>query len=150
MAFLFLGLATLTGCQNENTSQLSESDCISLIKRITEMPIKDGIEVEGDYYLVLEMTDKKEVANCLLSQITNTDATNLITAGPGPKPQFTVGDTSVFMLARMYDIPFNLFINDDDWSHMGIFAYYEFVEQDGARLQIYDKIEPIIYARFAA
>lgn len=112
------------------------------------MPFKHGREVEGNYYLVAERAGDKDIANCLLSQITNTDPVDLKTIGPGPKPQFVVGDISVFMLTDMYDVPYTTFINADDWNHMGIHEYYKVAQQTGERQRIHDKIAPIVSAKF--
>ena len=145
-SFLFLTSAVITGCQSP--TKISDQDCISLIKGITETPFKPGMEVEGDYYTVFERAGEKEVADCLVSQVTNTEPVNYVSMSPGPHPQFVVGDISAFMLADMYDIPFTTFLNKDAWDRMGVHEYYRYAQTDGAREAIAQILRPIVKTKF--
>ena len=147
---LFIGLiltpAVLAGCQTEQA--LSDEDCVSLIKGIEETPLKSGIQVQGDYYSVFARAGEKQVAMCLVSQITNADPVDLIKTSPGPHPQFTVGDVSVFMLADMYQIPFTTFLSEEAWERSGVFEYYRYIETKDARETIAKTLTPIVESNF--
>ena len=136
----------MSGCQSD--VKISQQECVDIIKGITQMPMKMGVEVEGDFYSVFERSAEKDIADCLLSQITNTEAVDLKTPSPGPKPQFVVGDVSVFMLTRMYDIPFTTFLSRENWDRMGIYEYYRYIQLEGARETVSQTLKPIVEADF--
>ena len=83
-----------------------------------------------------------------MSQITNTDPVDFTSGSPGPHPQFTVGDISVFMLIDMYDIPYTTFLSEEDWNQSGVFAYYRYIETEGARETIAKTLTPIVESNF--
>jgi len=142
-------LSGVLSCQTQSPSKMTEFECVSLIKRVTEIPLKHGIEVSGSYYTIFKRSAEKPIADCFVSQITNIEAVMLKTASPGPKPQFVVGDISVFMLTDMYDISYTSFIAKEDWANMGIFEYYKFTEQQDGRQTIQDVFRSIIDTKFA-
>lgn len=137
----------LTAC--EQTASISQNECIALVEGITDIPFKRGMPAPGTYYQMLEKRDERAVAECLLSQITNRTPTDDPRKSiPGPVPQLSLGDVSVFMLTDMYDIPFTTFLSNERWEHMGVFEYYKFIQQKNAHEKIQAVLAPIVESKF--
>ena len=131
-----------TSCSSSN--KISEDDCISLIVGVSEIPLKNDFPANGNYYEFLDKTGDKHLTNCLLGQITNvTQVPDPRLSVPGRRSSVAIGDISIFMLSEMYDIPFTTFIDEAEWKHIGIYAYFKYMESDGAR----DKVAEIYRKR---
>jgi len=132
VAFFTLGLV---GCESD--TKISDIECTSLIVGISEMPLKNDLPANGNYYKILERSGDRDLTNCLLGEITNTtQMPDPRLSVPGRRTSVAVGDVSIFMLAEMYDIPFTSFIDETEWRKNGIYAYFEYIETDGARYKV--------------
>ena len=125
--------ALLLATCSEPKSMPTES-CIAMIKGVTEIPFKNGIEASGNYYSILEKTGDALTTNCLLEQITNT---NLMPdprmCVPNRRESVAIGDTAIFLLTDMYDVSYTKFVDKENWEKSGIFSYFDLVELDGSR-----------------
>lgn len=128
-SIVFLG-----GCNSH--TKMSADQCTSLIRGVTEIPHKRDLSALGNYPYLIEKTGDKNVTNCLLDHIVDLTQMPDPRGGPGRRKSVAFGDVSVFMLTEIYDIPFTTFMDSTEWQNMGIYAYFEYVETDGARDEI--------------
>jgi len=125
----------LAGC--EVYKKLSDNECISLISGVSEIPFKNGLPAEGTYYEILEKSGDRDVTNCLLDNVTNlAQLPDPRVNVPGRRSSVALGDISVFMLVSMYDIPFTTFIDETEWAHSGVYAYFKYIESEGSRDEV--------------
>jgi hypothetical protein len=131
-SILLISAITLSNCSNYQP--LAEADCISLIRGVTEMPFKNDLPAEGNYYHLLSISGDKAVTDCLLNQVTNTSRMpDPRMSVPNKREFVAIGDVAIFMLVEMYDMSFTTFMDEKEWDNMGIFSYFKYVETEGAR-----------------
>lgn len=130
---LFSAFVSLTSCSD---NKLDDESCVELILGITHIPFKDSISVPGKYYEVLDAREDKSIRLCLLNNITNETLMPDPRQVPGRQTNNRIGDVSVYMLWRMYDLSHEDILPQRLWSrwdHMGVFVYHEYIREDGAR-----------------
>ncbi len=108
------------------------------IKQLPHDPKELGIDKAYDEILA----SGKSSVPCLIDLITNTEITHDPRC-PTISGETKIGDVSFFVLADILEFQFTQFFPDEvkvDFKTNGVYAYHDWIEKPGARLELQSKI----------
>lgn len=130
--------STITPEGNESVPTEADALC-KQIHKIKKFPGRDPSEAEDVYYAAV-MAQGQKIMDCLVDEITNETPTDDPRSAPSWQ-NYKVGDTAVFLLARLsgsQEILKEMLppSSREEWKTNGVYAYFNYVSTMEHRLEL--------------